>query len=149
MKSEENKTEIEVNKVRSYFDNWKIVIKKLDEGLDVTIREKHAARTEMINSKAKIQDLMKEVDLLIKLSENIEDEYTYDKDCSELHDIWCLLKQISDDLTAMEKELEGAAKDKVSSESDNNDNPSLEEDSESDVVDRKIKKASTKKKKKK
>ena len=44
------------------------------------------------------------------------------------------------------KELEDAAKDKESSESDNNKDPTSEEDSETDVVDKKIKKASTRKK---
>merc|ERR1711954_485534 len=42
-----------------------------------------------------------------------------------------------------EKELEDALKNKESSESDNNENPSSEEDSKSDVVDKKIKRAST------
>merc|ERR1711954_91924 len=43
------------------------------------------------------------------------------------------------------KKLEEAAKDKGSSESDNDEQPSSEEDNESDVVDKKIKRASTKK----
>ena len=44
------------------------------------------------------------------------------------------------------KELKDAAKDKESSESGNYKNPTSEEDSETDVVDKKIKKASTGKK---
>ena len=44
------------------------------------------------------------------------------------------------------KDLEDGAKDKESSESKNNKNPSSEEDSESDIIDKKIKRASTKKK---